>query len=55
MIDYIAGKKAFGFLDSRFQIAHRVGGVEKRFGRIEKYGLPGLIAIGRLFPFGSLK
>ena len=55
MIDYVTGEKAFSYLDSRFQIALRVSKVEKRFRRIEKYGLPGLIAIGRLFPFASLK
>ena len=55
MFDYVAGEKAFSFLDSRLQIAHRVSNIEKRFGGVEKYGLPGLIAIGRLFPFASLK
>lgn len=55
MIDYLAGEKAFNLLDSRFRIAHRVSNLERRFGRISKYGLPGLIAIGRLLPFAGLK
>lgn len=54
-IDYYIGQRAFARLDARFALAKRVGRLEKRFHRLAKYGLPGLLVMGRMFPIGSLK
>ncbi len=55
LVDYYLGRRAFLLLNSRFGIAKRVKSIEKRFSRFSKYGFPGLLAVGRLFPLGSLK
>jgi membrane protein YqaA with SNARE-associated domain len=55
MIDYYLGQRGFGLLNARFGITMRVKAIEKRFHWVAKYGFPGLLAIGRAFPLGSLK
>jgi len=55
MIDYYLGRRAFVLLNEKFAIAKRVKDIQKRFHRLAKYGFPGLLAVGRVFPLGSLK
>jgi len=55
LIDYAIGREAFDFVDSRFGITNRVTRFQKRFRTIAKYGLPGLLAFGRVIPLGTTK
>jgi len=55
LIDYAIGRTVFDRLDRRLHIASRVDALQKRFPRMAKYGLLGLIAFLRVFPLGTTK
>jgi membrane protein YqaA with SNARE-associated domain len=52
-VDYWLGQKAFSRLDARFALTMKVRRFEKRFHRFSRYGLTGLLVMGRMFPVGT--